>query len=116
MFLIDTNILISEILNKYEQDEITVLYRTFYQQIPLIKRVIPDFVLNEFELYMVQVVPVRYHLQEQERKEVRETTSVYIQHLVESVTLDAPSPSVIKKAWSFYHQFERTHYISFTDS
>ena len=118
MFIIDSNILVSEILTKYEKDELTLKYRKFYQQVPLIKRVIADFVLNEFELYMVQVVPSRYkaYMSEQERKAIREITSAYMERVIGECTLAFPSISAIKTAFDLYKRFGHRHYISFTDS
>ena len=118
MFLIDTNILISEILIEYEKDEQTLTYRAFYQQMPLIKRVLPDFILSELEIYMTQVVPSRYQkrMNENERKRIRPVTSAYMEQLIEKSTLISPSLSVIKTAFALYKRFENTHYISFTDS
>lgn len=118
MFIVDTNILISELLSKYETDELCRKYRLFYQKIPLLKRAIPDFILNEFELYMVQVVPSRYDEQmvSQEKKEIREITRSYMEKIVEECTLIAPSLTVIKSAFQLYTQFVSTHFISFTDS
>jgi len=118
MFIVDSNILISEILTKYEQDELTLKYQAFYKQIPLIKRVIPDFILNEFELYMVQVVPSRYQgqMDEQEIKAIRDVTSTYIEYMIEKCTLVSPSIPTIRIAFDLYKRFIRTHYISFTDS
>ena len=118
MFIVDSNILVSEILVKYEQDELTLQYQAFYKQVPLIKRVISDFILNEFELYMVQVVPSRYQdqMNKEERKAIREVTSKYIERIIEECTLVSPSISVVKTAFDFYKRFGHTHYISFTDS
>jgi predicted nucleic acid-binding protein len=118
MFIIDTNILASEILVKYEQDELTLKYRAFFQEIPLMKRVVPDFILNEFELLMTQVVPSRYkdQMTGEERKELRVITSAYIERIIGDYTLVSPTPAVIKKALGMYKRFENTHYISFTDS
>lgn len=119
MFIIDSNILVSEILTKYEKDELTLKYQAFYKQIPLIiKRVISDFILNEFELYMVQVVPSRYkaYMSEQERKAIREITSAYMERVIGECTLAFPSISAIKTAFDFYKRFGHRHYISFTDS
>lgn len=118
MFIVDSNILISEILTKYEKDELTLKYHAFYKQVPLIKRVISDFILNEFELYMVQVVPSRYQeqMEEQERKTIREITSAYMERIIGECTLISPPISVIKTAFDFYKRFGHTHYISFTDS
>ena len=119
MFLIDSNILVAEILTKYEQDELTEQYRRFYRQIPLIKRVVTDFVLNEFELYMVQVVPSRYQkkMTEEEKRETRLATVAYMQRVTESFSLDSPSKATIKNAFILYQRFtQEGHYISFTDS
>jgi predicted nucleic acid-binding protein len=118
MYLIDTNILVSEILVKYEQDEESLTYRNFYQQIPLIQRVIPDVVLNEFELYMLQVVPSRYQsrMPQAERQELRSITSSYIGRVIETSTLMTPSLPVIHHAFHLHKRFLHTHYISFTDS
>ncbi len=118
MYLIDTNILISEILVKYEQDAESHTYRNFYQQIPLLQRVIPDVVLNEFELYMLQVVPSRYQsrMPQAERQELRPITSAYIGRVIETSSLTAPTISVIHHAFDLYKRFLHTHYISFTDS
>jgi len=116
MFIIDSNILVSEILTKYEQDELTLKYQASYKQIPLIKRVISDFILNEFELYMVQVVPSRYQMDKLERKTIREITSAYIERMLRKCTLVSPSISTIKTAFDLYKRFGHTHYISFTDS
>lgn len=118
MFIIDSNILVSEILTKYEKDELTLKYKEFYQQVPLMKRVIADFILNEFELYMVQVVPSRYKdkMEEQERKALREIATAYMDRIVREYILVSPSISVIKTAFDLYKRFGQTHYISFTDS
>lgn len=118
MFIIDSNILVSEILTKYEKDELTLKYKEFYQQVPLIKRVIADFILNEFELYMVQVVPSRYkaYMNKQEIKAIREITMVYMERILGECIVVSPSISVIKTAFDFYKRFGHTHYISFTDS
>lgn len=118
MFIIDSNILVSEILTKYEKDELTLKYKEFYEQVPLIKRVIADFVLNEFELYMVQVVPSRYkaYMNEQEIKTIREITMVYMERILGQCTLVFPSIPIIKTAFDFYKRFGHIRYISFTDS
>lgn len=118
MFIIDTNILASEILEKYEQDALTQQYRAFFQEIPLIKRVAADFILNEFELLITQVVPSRYKnvMDEAERNELQAITSAYLERVIGDYTLISPSIYVIKKAFEFYKRFEKNHHISFTDS
>ncbi len=118
MFIVDTNILASEILIKYEQDSLTRQYIAFFQKIPLRKRVVPDFVLNEFELLITQVIPSRYKkvMDEAERNDLQVIASAYLERIISEYTLISPSSQVIKKALEFYKRFERGHYISFTDS
>ena len=118
MYIIDTNILVSEILVKYEQDELTNRCREFFQEMPLIKRVVPDFILNEFELLMIQVVPSRYknQINEQGKKDLMEITTLYMERVIEKCVLVAPTKSVIKVAFEYYKQLKDDHYISFTDS
>ena len=116
MVIIDTNILVSELLHKYEQDENTLQYRRFYQQLPLVQRVIPDFILNEFEIYMTKVAPSRYRMDEQQKKTIRKATSIQLEELIHNCTVVSPSPATIKNAFALYKRFENDHYISFTDS
>lgn len=116
MFLVDTNILISEILSKFEKDETAKKYRGFYQRLALSERVITDFILNELETYMIQVVPSRYKLKDDKKKEMNEITRSFLKSAIRTFSLDSPSPAVIKMALSWYEKFFLSHPISFTDS
>jgi predicted nucleic acid-binding protein len=116
MFVIDTNILAAEILREYEDDPLTTSYLAFYQQLPLMKRVIPDFILNEFETLMTQVVPSRYNLDDEQKRHFRTLTCSYLKKLVEDHTIITPSPQTVKEAFSLYDRYHTTHYVSFTDS
>ena len=117
MYLIDTNIIISQLLVEYEQDEQTQLYRNFYNSIPFRQRVIPDFVLNEVEVFMRNVVPSRYGkcMLKRDLQEMKDATTACIGHFIEECTLTSPSVAMIKLAFSYYKQLESAHYISFTD-
>jgi predicted nucleic acid-binding protein len=115
MFIIDTNILAAEILKEHERDKLTVSYLSFYRQIPIIKRVIPDFILNEFEKLMLQVIPSRYHLTSKEKQNLRSITVIYMKKIIDRETLMTPTVITIKVAFSIYLQNIHTHYISFTD-
>lgn len=116
MFIIDTNILAAEVLKEHERDSLTILYLLFYRQIPIIKRVIPDFILNEFETLMLQVMPSRYHLTSEEKREMRNITMSYMKNIIDNSTLTSPTITTIKDAFSLYQQNIHTHYISSTDS
>jgi predicted nucleic acid-binding protein len=116
MFLIDTNILASEVLQEYEQDQLTLTYRAFFKKLPLMKRVIPDFILNEFETLITQVVPSRYNLTSEQKQNLKNITCTYIEKIVEEHTLIAPTTAIVKDAFPIYQQNVHTHYISFTDS
>lgn len=116
MVIIDTNILVSEIMSKYEFDEETKQYRLLYEQIPLYRRVIPDFILNEFELFTAQVAPGRYKMNPEEKLILHEALGEYLHRIIHSFSLYSPSLSAIKQAYGIYFQYHKTHYISFTDS
>lgn len=116
MFILDTNILAAEVLTEHEQDHLTTTYLAFYKQLPLVKRVLPDFILNEFETLMIQVVPSRYHLTDEEKHNMKNITTAYIKKIINEFTLITPTITLVKEAFSLYQQNVHTHYISFTDS
>lgn len=116
MFIIDTNILAAEILTVHEQDKLTISYLAFYKQLPLMRRVIPDFILSEFETLMTQVVPSRYHLTDKEKQNLKTITTAYLKKIIDGHTLITPTTGAVKEAFALYQQNIHTHYISFTDS
>jgi predicted nucleic acid-binding protein len=116
MFLIDTNILVAEVLKEYEQDQMTLSYLAFFKKLPLMKRVIPDFILNEFETMITQVVPSRYNLTAELKQNLKTITCKYLGEIVVEHTLITPTTAIVKDAFSIYQQNVQTHYISFTDS
>jgi|SRR3954451_5973729 predicted nucleic acid-binding protein len=116
MFLIDTNILAAEILQAYEQDPLTKSYLAFYTKVPLLKRVIPDFILAELETLMTQVVPSRYNLSPELKQQMKALTATYMGRLIDEHTLVTPTVATIKEAFPIYQQNLQSHYISLTDS
>src|SRR5215213_7498736 len=116
MFLIDTNILASEILRVYEQDQLTASYLAFYTKIPLMKRAIPDFILAELETLVTQVVPSRYNLAPELKQQMKQVTATYMEKLIGEHTLITPTTATVKEAFAIYQQNLQTHYISLTDS
>ena len=54
-YVIDTNIHAAYLLQGYEADPLTKKYLAFYSKIPLSQRLVPDFIMNEFELFITQV-------------------------------------------------------------
>jgi predicted nucleic acid-binding protein len=116
MFLIDTNILVAEVLKEYEQDHMTLSYLAFFKKLPLMKRVVPDSILNEFETMITQVVPSRYNLTAELTQNLKAITCKYLGEIVAEHTLITPTTAIVKDAFSIYQQNVQTHYISFTDS
>jgi len=116
MFLIDTNILVADILKEYEQDQMTLPYLAFFKKLPLMKRVIPDFILNEFETLITQVVPSRYSLTTELKQNLKNITCTFMEKLIAEHTVITPTTAIVKDAFSIYQQNVNSHYISFTDS
>ena len=116
MFIIDSNILVSTLMTSYENDEQTRTYLKKYKQIEVIKRIIPDFILSEFETLMVQVIPSRYSMALDEKNILAENTRVYIGGLMKESTIISPGSNIIETAFSLYKHNFPMKYISFTDS
>ena len=116
MYLIDTNIHAAFFLQKHETDVESKKYVEFFKQIPLSQRLIPDFVLNEFEILMVQVVPSRYRLNTRDKNAVRNLTFEYIKEVVNQCKVVTPTVASVQAAAKIYLKHTNKHYISFTDS
>ena len=116
MFLIDTNILAAEILKEFETDQLTRDYLALYNGIPLMKRVIPDFILSEFETLITQAVPSRYNLTDDQRRNMKNITTEYMKRIIEEHTVMTPTITTVKDAFSLYQRYTKLGYISFTDS
>lgn len=117
MYIIDTNILIAELLSKYQKDDRQKKVLAFYRKIPLMKRVIPDFILTEFELFMIHVIPTRITFNILEKNQLHDIVTAYLSQIIMNCTLATPSRQIIMTAHSLYRQkVNDSNYISFTDS
>ncbi|OGG14048.1 hypothetical protein A3D77_00885 [Candidatus Gottesmanbacteria bacterium RIFCSPHIGHO2_02_FULL_39_11] len=116
MYLIDTNILIADILSKYETDKISRKYRKFYSKISLSERIITDFILGEFEQFISQVFPHRYKVSHEKGKEIDEALHVFLSEAIHTFTLDYASTFTTIKASALYGKFLNIHPIGFFDS
>lgn len=116
MILIDTNILLTDILEQYETDESSVAYRDLYRQIALPERVITAIVLGEFEIYMTRVMPSRFSLDAKQKKEIRNITASYVGKVLDACTLISPSSELMQEAYEIYHHNWSDRFISYTDS
>lgn len=104
MYIIDTDILTSELLTKYHQDELTKKYLAFYRKIPLMKRVLPDFVLTEFELFITKVMPTRYAMQVSEKKRLHDVVASYLRQINNNCILVSPNQQTMQHALALYQQ------------
>jgi predicted nucleic acid-binding protein len=116
MQLIDTNILIADLLSEYEDDPLTKKYLDYYRKIPTIERILPDFILAEMEILLIQVIPVKYKLNTEQRQELKQVTLAYLEKLTSQCILVSTTPPIIDQAVKIYHQNFDSKYISFTDS
>jgi len=116
MFVIDTNIHAAYLLQNYENDALTKKYLSFYSRIPLSQRVLPDFILNEFEIFIFQVAPYKYKLTTEQREKFQVAVFEYINEVSRSYMFAVPSIEAYKKALDIYEQNIEKRYVSFTDS
>ena len=119
MYIIDTDILASELLYKYQLDDSVKKTVAFYRKIPLMKRIIPDFVVNEFELFMTNVIPNRFLLHSGEKKQLSDIVVAYLRQISTNCTLIYPNRQIMKNAFLLYQQYKNdiaSNHISFTDS
>lgn len=116
MFLIDTNIHAAYLLQNYEDDELTTRYLALYDTIALVDRVIPDFILGEFETFIMQVVPPRYKLEGEDKEKLRQLAFEYIHRITTESTLIVPQLKTVQRARDIYFENVKSHYISFVDS
>ncbi|HUD44008.1 MAG TPA: PIN domain-containing protein [Patescibacteria group bacterium] len=116
MYLVDTNIHAAYLLQNYENDDVTRQYLHFYETVSLVDRAIPDFILGEFETFMMQVVPSRYNLQIEDKRKIQQLTTEYMQNLTTDCTLIVPDTETFQYAKDIYFEYLNSHYISFVDA
>lgn len=115
MYLVDTNIHAAFLLQGYEQDQLTKQYLKLYDGITLADRVVPDFIVGEFETFIMQVVPSRYRLNRQDSQKLKQLALDYIYRLINECTVIVPEVLAVQRARDIYFENANTHYISFVD-
>ncbi len=115
MYLIDTNIHAAYLLQNFEDDQLTKQYLKFYNKILLADRVVPDFILAEFETFIMQVVPTRYKLEREDKQKLRQLALDYIHRLTNECTIIVPKVETVQRASQIYFENISTHYLSFND-
>lgn len=115
MYLVDTNIHAAFLLQDYEDDALTKQYLELYDGIVLADRVVPDFILGEFETFIMQVVPSRYRLNPEDTQKLKQLSFDYIHRLTHECTIIVPEVQTVQRARDMYFEHANTHYISFVD-
>jgi predicted nucleic acid-binding protein len=115
-YVIDTNIHAAYLLQGYEADPLTKKYLAFYSKIPLSQRLVPDFIMNEFELFITQVAPAKYRMSGEQATSFYKAVTTYLRDIATSFTLLTTPLEAYKIAFSLYEQNTQHRHISFTDS
>lgn len=116
MYLIDTNIHAAYLLQNFEEDNLTKQYLKLYNEIRLIDRVVPDFILGEFETFIMQVVPSRYKLNAKDKNKLKQLVLEYMQRLTNEYTIIVPTVEIVKRAKDIFFENAKARYVSFVDS
>src|SRR5258706_10633832 len=116
MYLIDTNIHAVYLLQNFQDDEVTKQYLAMYNTIPVANRIVPDFILGEFETFMLQVVPSRYTLPLEDKQKLKQLVLEYLHRLTQECMLTAPDTKTVQIAMEIYLKNAQSHYISFIDA
>jgi len=114
-YVIDTNIHAAYLLQGSEADPLTQKYLAFYAMTPLSQRLVPDFILNEFELFITQVAPVKYRMSGEQVASFYKAVNTYLHDIAASFTLLTTPMEAYKSAFSIYEQNAQQRHISFTD-
>jgi hypothetical protein len=83
-YVIDTNIHAAFLLQGYEDDPLTKKYLKFYAMTPLSERLVPDFIMNEFELFITQVAPVKYRMNGEQVTSFSKAVNTYLHDIATS--------------------------------
>lgn len=117
MYIIDTNIHAAYLLQEdFEKDELTKKYLKLYKEIKLADRVVPDFILGEFETFIMQVAPSRFKLSPEDKQKLKQLALDYIHKLTHECTLIVPKVETVQFARDIFFENIKTKYISFIDS
>jgi len=115
MYIIDTNIHAAYLLQNFENDELTKKYLELYNTITLSERIVPDFILGEFETFIIKVAPSRYRLNSKDTKKLKQLAFDYIHKLTHDCVISAPEIHTVQRARDIYFENVNTHYIGFID-
>src|SRR4051794_27193392 len=115
MYLIDTNIHAAYILQGYENDETTKQYLNQYRKIALSDRVVPDFILGEFETFINRVAPPKYRLNAEDSEKLQTLAIDYIKQMTTDFILVKPDVQTIKNASTIYFDNFQKNYLSFNN-
>jgi predicted nucleic acid-binding protein len=115
-YVIDTNIHAAYLLQGYENDPLTQKYLAFYSMTPISERLVPDFIMNEFELFITQVAPVKYRMSGAQAASFNKAVTAYLHDIAASFTLLTTPMEAYKSAFSIYEHNAQQRHISFTDS
>jgi predicted deacetylase len=86
-----------------------------YSSITLAERLVPDFVLAEFETFIMRVVPPRYQLSTEDTQKLKRVALRYMQSLTDECTVVTPDVQTVERARDIYFENATTSYISFVD-
>jgi predicted nucleic acid-binding protein len=116
MYLIDTNIHTAYLLQEdFEKDDLTKKYLELYKEITLADRIVPDFILGEFETFIVQVAPSRFQLNPEDKRKLKQLALDYIRTLTDECTVIVPEVKTVQRARDIFFENAHTHYMSFID-
>jgi predicted nucleic acid-binding protein len=115
MYLIDTNIHAAYLLQNFETDMQTKRYLALYNDMQLADRIVPDFILGEFETFIIQVVPSRYRLNTDDKQKLKHLALDYINRLTNECPLVVPTIDAVRVAHDIFFDNAHTHYMSFID-
>lgn len=115
MYIIDTNIHAAYLLQNFEDDDLTKKYLELYDTIKLSERIVPDFILGEFETFIIKVIPSRYKLNVNDTKKLKQLSFDYIHKLTHECVISVPEIHTVQRARDIYFENANTHYICFID-
>ena len=115
MYLIDTNIHAAYLLQGYENDDTTKQFLNQYRNMPLSERVVPDFILGEFETFITRVAPPKYRLNAEDTEKLQILAFDYLKQMTNDFTLITPNVQTIQNASTLYFENCQQNYLSFND-
>jgi predicted nucleic acid-binding protein len=116
MYLIDTNVHVAYVLQRYELDGLSIKYVKALEKILLSERVVADIIFAELDSVLLRVAPVKYCLSNEDKVKLKKIVSRYFGACIDNCVLGVLSSNVIEQAVSLYRRFLEDGYISFVDA